>query len=315
MTLSEPCVAVVDFRHPEGWVGVPDPAARACSYCRQLEEGRILLFSAPPFALPQEDRDFLLGRRQTGSRLHKNISYKPSKDQLSGFSSEDREQRERAHRILQNYSAEVTRFLAAFLLPYRQQWKLDYASFRPLEEKGRELPLHKRNDLLHVDAFPSRPTRGARILRVFTNLNPAASRVWRTGEPFHVMASQWTPQAGLARRVARSHSPLYAAGRGLRAALHALRLPVADRSSYDEFMLHFHDWLKENTEYQQQSPQAAEEFSPNATWLVYTDGVPHAVLSGQFALEQTYIIPRQALVAPEAAPIEVLQKLCGVGLA
>jgi hypothetical protein len=24
-----------------------------------------------------------------------------------------------------------------------------------LEEEGRDLPLHKRNDLLHVDAFPS----------------------------------------------------------------------------------------------------------------------------------------------------------------
>jgi hypothetical protein len=312
--IGEPCVSVDDFRHPGGWAGVADPGERARDYCRQLEEGKILLFPAPPFSLPQEDRDFLLGRRQTGSRLHKNISYKPSKDQLSGVSSDEREAKARAHRILRDYSAEVTRFLTAFLLPYAGRWKLDYASFRPLEEKGRDLPLHKRNDLLHVDAFPSRPTRGDRILRVFTNINPSAPRVWRTGQPFHLLAPQYAPQAGLPRFAKRCRSPLHAAGRGFRTALHASGLPVPDRSVYDEFMLHFHDWLKENSDYQEKSVKAAEEFPPNATWMVFTDGVPHAVLSGQFALEQTYIVPRAVLVEPEVAPITVLENLCGAAL-
>ena len=292
-----------------------DPAERARFYSRQLEAGKILLFSAPPFALAQADRDFLLSRRQTSSKFHKNISYKPSRDKLSGVSSGEPEDTERVHRILREYSRAVTRFLAALLLPYAERWTLDYASFRPLEEKGRQLPLHKRNDLLHVDAFPSRPTHGDRILRVFTNINPSAGRVWRTGEPFHIMAPQYAPQAGLLHVANRLNSPLRAAGRGLRAALHAAGLPVANRSLYDEFMLHFHDWLKENNEYQSNAPKAGGEFPPNATWLVYTDGVPHAALSGQFALEQTYIVRREALVAPELAPVNVLERICGIRLA
>jgi hypothetical protein len=48
---------------------------------------------------------------------------------------------------------------------------------------------------------------------------------------------------------------------------------------------------------------------------VFTDGVPHAALSGQFALEQTFIIPPDALVTPDAAPIRVLEKLCARALA
>jgi hypothetical protein len=48
---------------------------------------------------------------------------------------------------------------------------------------------------------------------------------------------------------------------------------------------------------------------------VYTDGVPHSVLGGQHALEQTFIISRAALVAPEISPIGVLEKLCGRSLA
>ena len=54
---------------------------------------------------------------------------------------------------------------------------------------------------------------------------------------------------------------------------------------------------------------------PMATWMAFTDGVPHAALAGQFALEQTFIIPPQVLVAPEVAPIRVLEKLCGKALA
>jgi hypothetical protein len=48
---------------------------------------------------------------------------------------------------------------------------------------------------LHVDAFPSRPIRGERILRVFTNIHPDSTqaRVWRVGEPFEDIARRYLP--------------------------------------------------------------------------------------------------------------------------
>src|SRR5689334_24226328 len=98
---------------------------------------------------------------------------------------------------MRRYSVEVTQFTKNLLSPYAEKLKLDFASFRPLEEEGRDLPLKKRNDLLHVDAFPTRPTRGGRILRVFTNINPAEPRRWLTGEPFHTIAPRFADQAGL----------------------------------------------------------------------------------------------------------------------
>ena len=48
--------------------------------------------------------------------------------------------------------------------------------------------------------------------------------------------------------------------------------------------------------------------------MVYTDMVPHAVLSGQYALEQTYLVAPEAMVAPEHAPLTVLQELTGTRL-
>src|SRR5436305_11445178 len=95
---------------------------------------------------------------------------------------------------MRKYSRDVVEFLGKFLAPYEGRWQLDYASFRPQEEEGRDLPLRRRNDLLHTDAFPTRPTRGARILRFFNNIHPTRSRDWVVSDPFTVLASRYAPR-------------------------------------------------------------------------------------------------------------------------
>jgi hypothetical protein len=75
-------------------------------------------------------------------------------------------------------------------------------------------------------------------------------------------------------------------------------------------MLHFHDYLKANEDFQANCDKVRLEFPPRSTWMVYTDGVPHAALSGQFALEHTYIVPVSALVARSKAPISILETMC-----
>jgi hypothetical protein len=267
-------------------------------HCDQLERGKVLFFSHVPFDFPDADREFLLSQKQTGSRFHKNISYRPAKDLLKGV-DENSPDRERMNAIMRDFSASVTKFVSQFLAPYAGKMKLDFASFRPLEEQGRDLSLHKRNDLLHVDAFPSRPTHGARILRVFANINPSAGRVWNVGEPFH----DFLPKLMQKKRIGPSNS----LGRALAHIAGKIGLPVPDRSPYDEFMLYLHDWLKENADFQKNAPKQELVFPPGSSWMVYTDGVPHAAMSGQYALEQTFIIPREALVTPQVAPCQVLE--------
>ena len=300
---------IADFG-PQGWAAQANPNLRARQCCEQLEKGEILFFSRPPFPLSADDRNFLISQRHIDSRLHKNISYRPGEDLLRGF-SDGQQTEERIHHIMRSYSATVAEFLNRFLIPYAGRFQMDYASFRPLEEQGRDLPLHKRNDLLHVDAFPSRPTRGGRILRVFTNINPSQDRIWLTGELFPALAQRYALQAGLSS-FCRRHSGFIGRFAHL---LHAAGLPLARRSPYDSFMLHFHDWLKESSHFQSSADKIRLAFPPLATWLVFTDGVPHAALSGQFALEQTFIVPASALAAPDYAPIHVLEKLCGRPLA
>jgi len=282
--------------------------AQARWYCEQLERGKVLFARAVPFDFPSTDIDFLLSQKQTGSRFHKNVSYRPAADLLKGDDSAGSD-RERLHAIMRNFSKQITGFVNRYLAPYAGKFKLDYASYRPLEEQGRDLPLHKRNDLLHVDAFPTRPTKGARILRTFVNINPSASRVWNVGEPFH----EFFPKVAGTHRLNPPHRG--ALGAAMAGLASKMGLPVADRSRYDEYMLYLHDWLKESDDFQKNSTKFELQFPPGCFWMVYTDGVPHAVMSGQFALEQTFIIPAEALVSPEAAPVRVLEATTGVRMA
>jgi hypothetical protein len=307
-----PWISISDFKHPGGYANVPNPAERARQYCQQLEQGGILYFNSVPFEFPQEEIDFLLSQKQSGFKGHKNISYRPTSDRIRGDAGESPQATEQLRQIMGRYSRRITDFLGKFLSPYAGHWKLDFASYRPIEEHSRGAALHKRNDLMHVDAFPTRPTHGGRILRVFTNINPQRNRVWEVTEPFEAIARKYAHDAGLKDLTAAT--PVRATLRALAPVLKNIGMPAADRSPYDRFMLRFHDYLKENTDYQQKYPKERIEFPPGSTWLVYTDTVPHSVLSGQYALEQTFIIPLGAMVAPKSAPIRVLEEMVGRGL-
>jgi 3-deoxy-D-manno-octulosonic acid hydroxylase-like protein len=304
-------IAVEDYTLPRGWTGTEDSNnkdARARALCRELEAGKILFFANLPYEFPPEERGFLLSRQWNELRLHKNVSYRPAGDVMRGFSGDPGTEKH-LHQILRSYSARVLEFLRDFLRPYAGKWKLDFASFRPLEEQGRDLSLHKRNDLLHVDAFRLRPTRGGRILRVFTNLHATKPRVWYAISDFAYLAEKYAADAGLSRFAARN---------GLRRSVSRFAATVGwkrlSRTPYDRFMLRFHDYLKENEDLQCNAPKVRLEFPPLATWLVFTDGVAHAAMSGQFAMEQTLLIPPEALVAPESAPCQILERIAAAKL-
>ena len=303
-------VRITDYDAQHGWGDAAQSAARSRWCCEQLETGQILYFDGIPYDFPQTDRDFLLQQRQSGSRIHKNISYRPKQDVLRGSVADSQEDIERLHGIMRHFSEELTGLLSRVLNPYAAHWSLDYASYRPEEEQNRDLSLHKRNDLLHVDAFPSRPTRGGRILRCFTNINPTRSRNWLTTDRFPALAEKFARLAGL-EKIARSGD---STGSVLNLLKRAVGIKAVDRSAYDKFMLRFHDYLKENSDFQKNCDKINIAFPPMATWMCYTDSVPHAVLSGQYALEQTFIIPVRALVTPEKSPLRVLEKLAGRSL-
>ncbi len=203
----------------------------------RLERGELLVYPVCPFPLPQgDDHQFLLAQR-LGSRLHKNISYDPASGRVAGFRHESPAQADRLRKVLAAFSRGVTGWLAAQFPRYAAGWRPDRVSFRPEEEATRALRLTARNDLLHVDSFPTRPSRGWRLLRVFANVNPTEPRVWVTSVTFPRLLARFGDEVGLP---GRQEGWL----RVLKRAVRRASWPGGAATDYDEFMQRLHDHLK-----------------------------------------------------------------------
>lgn len=272
---------------------------------RAIEEGGVLVLPRAGFVLTADEHRFLTPDWSDGRA--KNISVEmPAPGAATDAAAMPRiKGAQGGVEDLRALTAMVTRFavdagaLVSALFPryatYVQQAR---TSFRPAPAIGREVSWRKDDSRLHIDAFPSRPNLGARILRVFTNVNPVLPRVWRVGEPFEAMARTLLP---------RIPAPLP----GSAAVLSALHVTKGRRSHYDHLMLHLHDRAKADLAYQRDCAQQVVSFAPGTTWLCFSDQVMHAAVSGQFMLEQTIHLPVRALYDPQRAPLAILERLTG----
>ncbi|MBM4070921.1 MAG: hypothetical protein FJ271_18525 [Planctomycetes bacterium] len=292
----------------ETYSGHPHTDAKA-SLTARLECGEVVYFSSCPFDLfSQDDLEFLV-QQKSGGGFHKNISYDPNHGRTSGYLTFSRQQRRRLRGLLKGFSERATAWLAGLLPRYAQSWRLDRVHYRPEEEATRILRDTARDELLHVDAFPTRPSRGDRILRLFVNLNDCEPRTWVTSETFSFLLERFGRQAGLPHEVEATWP------RRLRHGLLGLVQPhYRRRTIYDSFMLRFHHFLKNHQGFQDRGARKFHSFAPGSAWLVFSDGLAHGELRGQFALDHSYFIASETLELPELAPASLLEKACGLSV-
>jgi hypothetical protein len=296
----------------DGWREPERAAEYARSFCGRLERGDILLLPNFP-VVGEEERRFLTEVRQLESGFIKNISYEAHSERLRGFARHGTDA-PMLKGLLRGYSERIRQVATELLAPYSNALQVDLTSFRPIEERGRNLRGRSRNDLIHVDSFPTRPARGRRILRFFTNVNPREPRVWITGQNFEELALAMALDAGLASCAPDAGGFAAQLKRAAAAAIRGVGIRIAERSPYDHFMLRFHDYLKGNDEFQRKAPRQRYEFPAGSTWIAFTDMVSHAVLSGRYALEQTFFVPIDSLLIPEKSPLRILESIAGAPL-
>lgn len=281
------------------WHGPFDPALRDRAV-DTLEAGRVLLLPQLPFHVAPEEA-FLLSASVMGSE-RKNISFDRGTGDVSNTSLSG-ERADSLRAMLRRFGDAAEALLCDLLPGYATGLRRARTSFRPAEIAGRTYSPRHDDRLLHVDAFPSRPMQGQRILRLFCNVAPdGAPRAWRVGEPFANFARQFLPRTG-------SELP------GSAWFLERLGVTKGRRSEYDRIMLRLHDTGKLDSGYQSAAPRADVAFPAGATWLCFTDQVLHAALAGHCALEQTFHLPINAMVHPERSPLRVLENLAGRPLA
>jgi hypothetical protein len=260
-----------------------------------LEDGKVLYFPKLAFdLLPQEQALISPSVRDPKSR---NISL-DAHGRLKGALGDAATQAALAA-MLGRFRRQAQALIESIAPRYAGALRLAPTSYRPEQVSTRAQSWRADDKRLHVDAFPSRPNRGERILRVFTNVNRAGEpRVWQVGEPFETIARTFLPRAA-------PYSPWKAK------ALNALRITKSLRSEYDHLMLQLHDAMKQDADYQRAAPGVTMPFPPGSVWVCFSDQTPHAVSSGQFMLEQTLHLAVSQQYDPATSPLQVLTRLAG----
>jgi hypothetical protein len=283
-------IDIRDWRQPAASDGSDAVAA--------LEAGRVLFFPRLAFDLSESERAFLTPSVLAKS---KNVSFNPANGGLGGTSLTGQAQEELG-RMMSRFAESARQLLEGLLPTYRGKMTMGRTSFRPAEIAGRASTWRKNDTLLHIDAFPSTPTHGNRILRLFCNLNPEGKpRVWRVGESFEQVAEKFGP--ALKRPVWGSSTLLKLAG-----------VTKSRRTEYDHMMLQLHDEMKRSSKYQAETGHIECAFPSGAAWAVFVDSVPHAAMSGQHQLEQTFYLPLPAMKEEPLAPLRILEWRLGRAL-
>lgn len=266
----------------EGWIAA-------------LEAGKVLYFPRLAFEFLPHEKAFL--DPALLSPDVRNISL-DGQGKLKGVVGDEPVQ-QAVGAMIGRFRAQARGLVDQLLPAYGPHLRMAPTSFRPKQVESRVQSWRADDRRLHVDAFPSRPNYGERILRVFTNVNPApVPRVWRVGEPFEQVAARFMPR-------------LKPYSRWQAKALRALHVTKSLRSEYDHLMLQLHDAMKSDLDYQRDAVQETVRFPSGSVWLCFSDQTSHAVMSGQFMMEQTLHLPAANQYNPDASPLAILSRLAG----
>ena len=258
-----------------------------------LELGKILFF--PEHYFHPIDPSLMTEAILDGS--HKNVSYDYKKAKLGGYHKTLPGLDLKLEHMMRGYAEFAQQLIQAALPSYVPHLQWGRTSFRPAQISGRVSSKRKDDTRLHVDSFSATPVNGLRILRVFCNINPQQQpRVWNVGEPFATVLQRFAPQI-------RPYSKLTAK------LLKLVKTTKTLRSAYDHYMLHLHDTMKQDDIYQAQVQKSQIDFPSQSSWIVFTDHVSHAALSGQYLLEQTFYLPVHHMATPECSPFHQWKKI------
>jgi hypothetical protein len=268
----------------------------------ELERGKVLYFPTLEFEVSDDERR--LFDPVLADPKRKNISLAPrgtGTAALLGVAGDAGTQA--AVRAMVTRFQDHAHSLIEGLLPeYIGKLRSAPTSLRLHQVETRDTSWRKDDSRLHIDAFPSRPNRGERILRVFVNVNPLGSaRIWRVGEPFETVAQRFVPQI----------KPAFP---GSAWWLKTLHITKSRRSEYDHLMLGLHDAMKADLAYQRDAGQQTMPFPAGSAWVCFSDQTSHAVMAGQFMMEQTFFLAAADMVEPECSPLAVLERLKGHAL-
>lgn len=269
---------------------------------QRLERGELVYFERCPFPLPTgSDLEFLLSRQLDGHA--KSITLFPATGLMGGQQPGTAEETARLKSVLGDFSREASAWLARALPRYHRAARLGPLRFRLVEERGRTIDPRISGALLHVDANSDQAAYGGSFLRIFVNINPTEQREWITSESLGPLLDQWGDEVrepGEIRPDWRTRLRLRFGGR--------FGVTLPETSTYDQLMMRLHFFGKTDRYLQERAPITRWIFPPGSAWVVFSDLVSHAVVGGQYAIDQTYLVPPHAFREPQRSTRAVIER-------
>jgi hypothetical protein len=170
-----------------------------------VEDGKVLSFPHLTFVLTDAERQYLDAQWADGRA--KNISVRWPSGELRGAAAASADL-DALRALIVRYAAQAEALVLRLFPHYQGHLTRGNSSFRPSQVATRVTSWRKDDTRLHIDAFPSNPMHGTRLLRVFSNVNPSGQ-----------------PRGVARRRAVRGPRPALPAGDPSTAAGH--RVPAA----------------------------------------------------------------------------------------
>ncbi len=161
----------------------------------------------------------------------------------------------------------------------------DRVTWRPNELATTVRRWNARDDLFHLDSFPSRPALGRRILRLFYNASYSDCVVW--SHTFNIdyyirnyiydskALDQGSPAGGFS----------------------------------DSLMAQIHDQMKREEEFQEKAPRILHSFAPGEAWIVLSDTCLHSFLRGDWLMDVSWFTSASWLTQSKWSPKSCFERL------
>jgi hypothetical protein len=257
-----------------------------------LESGGVLFLPNLNFELNENEKLFL--KPNAFSLKTKSIKYNPKEQKIWGI--EDANTEQDLKNLIDRYSHFSVNLIKNLIPFYANSIDVGNASLRTAEAEGRKQSKRHDDTRLHIDAFPSRPTHGKRLLRIFANINTEGKpRVWQIGESFDDVIAKFLPQIA---------KPMPFSARLMK----MIKITKSLRTKYDHYMLNLHDKMKLDEAYQKNATKQTIAFNSGGVWVCFSDKTSHAVLSGRGLLEQTLYLKPEQMLNPSQSPLAILEK-------
>lgn len=267
----------------------------------RLEHGE-LIHGIVPSLMPDATLQAALTQQELQDRHSRCISYHPRSQKVEGRKPSTPTEQVAFIQTLLRVSQRIQSWLKS-ALPYPMEGAhLEAIHLHVVEEALRTLPPEVRKDVLHLDFTFPYALDGWRKLTVVLNLHPTQEWVWITSETFASLLTQYGKEVGLPGQRGRSWTSW------ARSFPRLLGQTEPSETELERFLVQFNRFLRKSDQVQEKSIKRARQFEPGSLWMAMTDGISHAVLRGQYAIEHTFLIPPHFLHFPEQAPVAILRQ-------